>query len=71
MLILHRAKRKARVMTLVLRNELWRKAMILLWREVCRDGELCLEGGAFLAIAPKLHVGRVAGDSEVVFTTTR
>ena len=71
MLILHRAKRKACVMTLVLRNELWRKAMILLWREVCCNGELRLEGGALLAIAPELHINRIFGNGEVIFATAR
>ena len=71
MLILHRAKRKARVVALVLRDELWRKAMVLLWREVCCNGELRLEGRALLAVAPELHIDRIFGNSEVVFTTAR
>ena len=70
MLILHRAKRKARVVALISRNELRREAVVLLWREVCCNGELRLEGGALLAIAPELHINRIFGNGEIIFTTT-
>ena len=71
MLILHRAKRKARVVALILRDELRCEAMVLLWWEVCCDGELRLEGGAFLAVASKLHIDRIFGNGEIIFTTAR
>ena len=71
MLILHRAKRKARVVALVPRNELWCEAMVLLGWKVRCNGELGLEGGAFLAVAPELHINRIFGNGEIIFTTAR
>ena len=71
MLILHRAKRKACVVAFVSRNEFWRKAMVLLWWEVCCNGELRLEGGAFLTVAPELHINRIFGNGEVIFAAAR
>ena len=71
MLILHRAKRKARVVALILRDKLRCKAMVLLWWEVCCNGELRLEGGALLAVAPELHIDRIFGNGEIIFTTAR
>ena len=65
------SQRKACVVAFVSRNEFWRKAMVLLWWEVCCNGELRLEGGAFLTVAPELHINRIFGNGEVIFAAAR